>query len=73
MLFRSLVRPDNAYLSVQQRLMVGWPTKLALAPDFADRVLAALARDGVHPTPQSPAVGLPKPPMAQPIWDQLLP
>ncbi|WP_443690443.1 NAD(P)/FAD-dependent oxidoreductase [Pseudomonas sp.] len=68
-----LVRPDNAYLSVQQRLMVGWPTKLALAPDFADRVLAALARDGVHPTPQSPAVGLPKPPMAQPIWDQLLP
>lgn len=68
-----LVRPDNAYLSVQQRLMVGWPTKLALAPDFADRVLAALARDGVHPTPQSPAVGLPRPPMAQPVWDQLLP
>jgi glycerol-3-phosphate dehydrogenase len=68
-----LVRPDNAYLSVQQRLMVGWPTKLALAPDFADRVLAALARDGVHPTPQSPVVGLPKPPMAQPVWDQLLP
>jgi glycerol-3-phosphate dehydrogenase len=68
-----LVRPDNAYLSVQQRLMVGWPTKLALAPDFADRVLAALAHEGVHPTPQSPAVGLPKPPMAQPVWDQLLP
>lgn len=68
-----LVRPDNAYLFVQQRLMVGWPTKLALAPDFADRVLAALARDGVHPTPQSPVVGLPKPPMAQPVWDQLLP
>lgn len=68
-----LVRPDNAYLSVQQRLMVGWPTKLALAPDFADRVLAALAHEGVHPTPQSPVVGLPKPPMAQPVWDQLLP
>lgn len=68
-----MVRPDNAYLFVQQRLMVGWPTKLALAPDFADRVLAALARDGVHPTPQSPVVGLPKPPMAQPVWDQLLP
>lgn len=68
-----LVRPDNAYLSVQQRLMVGWPTKLALAPDFADRVLAALARDDIHPTPQLPLVGLPKPPMAQPVWDQLLP
>lgn len=68
-----LVRPDNAYLSVQQRLMVGWPTKLALAPDFADRVLAALVRDDIHPTPQLPLVGLPKPPMAQPVWDQLLP
>jgi len=68
-----LVRPDNAYLCAKKSLMVGWPTKLALAPDFADRVLAALARDGVHPTPQAPMVGLPKPPMAQPIWDQLLP
>ena len=68
-----LVRPDNAYLSVQLRLMVGWPTKLALAPDFADRVLAALARDDIHPTPQLPLIGLPKPPMAQPVWDQLLP
>jgi glycerol-3-phosphate dehydrogenase len=68
-----LVRPDNAYLWAQKSLMVGWPTKLALAPDFADRVLAALARDGVHPTPQPPLIGLPKPPMATPIWDQLLP
>ncbi|MDY7563082.1 FAD-dependent oxidoreductase [Pseudomonas sp. 10B1] len=68
-----LVRPDNAYLSTQKSLLVGWPTKLALAPDFADRVLAALARDGVHPTPQLPLVGLPKPPMAIPVWDQLLP
>jgi glycerol-3-phosphate dehydrogenase len=68
-----LVRPDNAYLWAQKNLMVGWPTKLALAPDFADRVLAALARDGVHPTPQPPLIGLPKPPMATPIWDQLLP
>ncbi|MEB0041714.1 FAD-dependent oxidoreductase [Pseudomonas sp. MH10] len=68
-----LVRPDNAYLSVQKSLLVGWPTKLALAPDFADRVLAALARDGVHPTPQPPLVGLPKPPMAIPEWDRLLP
>jgi glycerol-3-phosphate dehydrogenase len=68
-----LVKPDNAYLFSQKNLMVGWPTKLALAPDFADRVLAALARDGVHPTPQPRLLGLPKPPMAIPVWDQLLP
>jgi len=68
-----LVRPDNAYLSVQNRLLVGWPTKLALAPDFSDRVLAALSYDEVHPTPQPSLSGLPIPPMAIPVWDELLP
>lgn len=68
-----LVRPDNAFLSVQNRLMIGWPTKLALAPDFSDRVLAALSHDEIHPTPQPSLTNLPRPPMAIPIWDQLLP
>jgi glycine/D-amino acid oxidase-like deaminating enzyme len=50
-----LVRPDNAYLQVQDNLMIGWPTKLALAPDLADRVIAALRTTGVQAarTPQS--------------------
>jgi glycerol-3-phosphate dehydrogenase len=68
-----LVRPDNAFLDVQGRLMVGWPTKLALAPDFSDRVLASLSRDEIHPTPQPPYTDFPKPPLAIPVWDQLLP
>ncbi|RMR27029.1 Oxidoreductase, FAD-binding protein [Pseudomonas syringae pv. persicae] len=68
-----LVRPDNAFLDSQHRLMVGWPTKLALAPDFADRVLSHLSKDGIHPTPQAPLVDVPRPPLAIPIWDELLP
>lgn len=68
-----LVRPDNAFLAEQQPLMVGWPTKLALAPDFADRVLATLERDGVKPGNQPALPELPKPPLAQPVWEQLLP
>lgn len=68
-----LVRPDNAFVDVQGRLLVGWPTKLALAPDFADRVLASLSRDDIHPTPQPPHTDFPKPPLAIPVWDQLLP
>lgn len=68
-----LVRPDNAFLDVQGRLLVGWPTKLALAPDFADRVLASLSRDDIHPIPSPPYPDLPKPPMAIPPWDELLP
>lgn len=69
----SLIRPDNAFLADQGRLLVGWPTKLALAPDLADRVLAAFERDGIkpgqHPTPEA----LPRPPIAQPVWEELLP
>ncbi|NER61429.1 FAD-dependent oxidoreductase, partial [Pseudomonas sp. MAFF212428] len=68
-----LVRPDNAFLAEQQRLLVGWPTKLALAPDFADRVLANLTRDGIQPSHPPALPDLPKPPLAQPVWEQLLP
>lgn len=68
-----LVRPDNAFLAEQQRLLVGWPTKLALAPDFADRVLASFERDGVRPAAQPDLAGLPRPPLGVPAWEQLLP
>lgn len=68
-----LVRPDNAFLADQQRLLVGWPTKLALAPDFADRVLASFERDGVRATSQPDLADLPRPPLALPAWEQLLP
>ncbi|WP_375740443.1 FAD-dependent oxidoreductase [Pseudomonas boanensis] len=67
-----LVRPDNAFLSEHGRLLVGWPTKLALAPDFTDRVLAAFARDGVVPSSHAPLPTLPRPPLAQPAWEELL-
>ena len=68
-----LVRPDNAFLAEQGRLLVGWPTKLALSPDFADRVIAALERDGIQPGRHAPLPELPRPPQAQPVWEELLP
>ncbi|WP_420234628.1 NAD(P)/FAD-dependent oxidoreductase [Pseudomonas sp. ABY48] len=68
-----LTRPDNAFLAEQDRLLVGWPTKLALAPDFADRVINALQRDGIQPSHPAPLPDLPKPPMGVPAWEQLLP
>src|SRR5690606_16122494 len=68
-----LVRPDNAFLHEQDKLLVGWPTKLALAPDFADRVLAALARDGIRPQRQPPLPPLPRPAITGPFWEGLLP
>ena len=68
-----LVRPDNAFLAEHQRLLVGWPTKLALAPDFADRVLAALQRDNLQPGGHAPLPELPRPALGQPVWEALLP
>jgi len=69
----ALARPDNAFLAEQGQLLVGWPTKLALSPDFSDRVEAALARDGIRPG-QHPALPvLPRPPLTGPFWEGLLP
>ncbi|WP_260959354.1 NAD(P)/FAD-dependent oxidoreductase [Pseudomonas citri] len=68
-----LTRPDNAFLAEQDRLLVGWPTKLALAPDFADRVISVLQRHGIRPSHPTPLPDLPKPPMGVPAWEQLLP
>ena len=66
-----LVRPDNAFLHEQGSLLVGWPTKLALAPDFADRVLAALERDAIQPTAHAPLPALARPTLAPPAWEEL--
>ncbi len=66
-----LVRPDNAFLAEQGHLLVGWPTKLALAPDFSDRVIASLERDGVRPTTQPALPSLPRPQEAAPFWEVL--
>lgn len=67
-----LGRPDSAFLYTQGTLITGWPTKLALAPDFADRVLRCLQEQYVQPQQLEPLpVGLPRPELASPVWDQV--
>jgi hypothetical protein len=47
------VRPDNAFIAPADgavNLLVGWPTKLTLAPNLANQVLALLADTGVTPS-----------------------
>lgn len=68
----ALARPDNAFLAEQGRLLVGWPTKLALSPDFADRVEGALVRDGIQPGPLAPLPELPRPAITRPFWEGLV-
>jgi hypothetical protein len=50
---------------------VGWPTKLALAPDFSDRICKILARDGIQPSAAQSYADLPRPAVAQPAWETL--
>lgn len=66
-----LVRPDNAFVTEHGALLVGWPTKLALAPDFSDRVLKLFDRDGIQPSAAQSYPDLPRPSVAQPVWETL--
>jgi len=68
-----LVRPDNAFVSDTGRLLVGWPTKLALAPDFSDRVIHALEQVGIKPGNVPALPDFPRPPLGKTAWEQLLP
>ncbi|MES3006754.1 MAG: FAD-dependent oxidoreductase [Pseudomonadota bacterium] len=45
----NLQRPDNAFVSAKQNLLITWPTKLTLTPDLSDSVCTELARQGVQP------------------------
>ncbi len=67
----SLVRPDNAFLHEDGKLMVAWPTKLALAPDLADRVINALGAHNVQPQQQPVLPQLPQPAVAPAPWEEL--
>lgn len=66
-----LTRPDNAFVTEQANLLVGWPTKLALAPDFSDRVLKRLARDDIQPSATQSYNNLPRPGMTAAVWETL--
>lgn len=66
-----LVRPDNAFVTQQGALLIGWPTKLALAPDFCDRILNILDRDQIQPSATQHYPDLPRPDVAQPVWETL--
>ncbi|MDH1008574.1 FAD-dependent oxidoreductase [Pseudomonas nicosulfuronedens] len=68
----NLLRPDSAFLAEDDALLVGWPTKLALAPNFADRVLESLEKAGISPQATAALPELPRPAMARPVWEELL-
>jgi len=70
---QSIIRPDTAFLHQQGNIITCWPTKLALAPNLADRVVRQLNSDQVTPKyqPDYPSLSfLKRPELAVPIWEQ---
>lgn len=67
-------RPDGPILHTSGRILVAWPTKLALAPSLANRIVAALrCEGGVQPVvPRLDALAaLPEPSVARPPWEEV--
>ena len=69
--------PDDVHIVQEANVITAWPTKLALAPRLAERVVQKLiespARAWTKPPPRvAPAslgLDLPAPPIAQPPWE----
>lgn len=71
---RGGLRPNSVFAFCEGAIIVGWPTKLALAPVLADKIMALLDKDAVRPGPSDladlAALGtLPTPAIAQPPWE----
>ncbi|GGY61309.1 hypothetical protein GCM10011613_00870 [Cellvibrio zantedeschiae] len=74
----NFARPDNAFIAPANgcnNLLVGWPTKLTLAPNLANQALDLLAQAGITPGNQSSGLQglLPKPDIAPTPWETAFP
>jgi hypothetical protein len=67
-------RPDDAFALIEDGVITAWPTKLALVPRLAERVLALAApRLGAAPSKVADfdrrRFGWPAPALASPPWE----
>lgn len=67
----NLMRPDTAFMTQHNAITIGWPTKLALAPDFADQFITYLKKEGVQPLYNMPLPDIPRPVVATTPWDEV--
>jgi hypothetical protein len=72
-----LIKPDKAYAEWApdcENLIVGWPTKLTLAPNMAEQARSLIAARLPHPAGQAAPralQALPRPAIATPCWESL--
>lgn len=65
-----LTRPDAAFVESKGNLHIAWPTKLALAPDLADKVIDRLQKQGLDRQPHPEQNYLAPASYGQPLWDK---
>lgn len=63
-------RPNSCAIKIVNNMIIAWPTKLALAPKLSAEIMQALT---ITPQNKHTLSYLDLAPIAQPIWDQLLP
>ncbi len=64
-----LTRPDTAFIKSSNNVHIAWPTKLALAPNLADKVITRLTEHKLHAQKHAFFMPLPPAKMGQPLWN----
>lgn len=64
-------KPLNAYWHALQNMIIGWPTKLALAPQLVENIITHLKKVDLQPQLRDTRElrSWPMPPLATPIWE----
>ncbi|OGT45387.1 MAG: hypothetical protein A3E83_00140 [Gammaproteobacteria bacterium RIFCSPHIGHO2_12_FULL_41_20] len=67
-------RPDGVFLKSINNMIIAWPTKLALAPKLTNDIMQHLRQEQLSPCKHDTRElrAWPIPPLAKPVWDELL-
>ena len=65
-------RPDRPYLQRNNKIITAWPVKLAFAPLVAKEIEDQVRDLGVEPSHSKIVTGLPKPPLSNLPWDEVI-
>lgn len=65
----ALSRPDTAFVESKNNVHIAWPTKLALAPDLADKIIEKLKNSSLIAEDHEEVVSLPTATISPTLWD----
>ncbi len=69
----NLSRPDTAFVESRGNVHIAWPTKLALAPDLADRVIAQLTKQNIQAHTYDSKLNLSLANIGDSLWNSAFP